>query len=309
MELHSTPDNPAPDGAVAIAIKTRDGVALRGMTGLVPEARGTVVVVGGRGDFIERYFETMRDLMALGYSVAAFDLRGQGGSERPLANRYRNHVRRFSEYDEDLRAFMHQVVLPECPGPYLVIGHSTGGSVVIRALLRRNWFARAVVIAPLLGLNYGKWPLPIVHVLVFLANWTGFGWLFLPGQRQTPLGRNDFEGNPLSADHGRWGRNAGILEKTPELGTGAPTFAWLRAAMKSTRAMKRMGPKTRLQTPLLVVAAGLDRVVDNEQIRRFARRVPGVSLVTIAESQHEVLNEGDAIRQQFFAAFRTFVDG
>jgi lysophospholipase len=288
-------------------VKTRDGVTLRAMKGIREESRGTVVVVGGRGDFFERYFETMRDLMAMGYSVAAFDFRGQGGSERPLANPYRNHVRSFADYDEDLRAFMSQVVLPTCPAPYLVVGHSTGGSIVMRALVRRNWFARAVVTSPLIGLRYGGWPLPVVHILVFLAHWTGLGFLFLPGQRRTPLGRDDFAANPLTSDLQRWNRDSGTLEEAPKLGSGAPTFSWLRAAMKSTRYLKRMRAKSHLQSPLLIVAAGLDRVVDNEAIHRFASRVPGVSLVWIRESRHEILTETDGIRSQFLAAFRAFV--
>lgn len=306
MEIHPTPGNPAPEGAVAVDVQTRDGVGLRGLTAVLDDSRGTVVVVGGRGDFMERYFETMRDLMAMGYSVASFDFRGQGGSQRQLANPYRNHVRKFSEYNEDLRAFMSQVVLPTCPGPYLVIGHSTGGSIVLRALIERNWFSGAAVTAPLIGLRYGGWPLPVVHILVFLATHLGLGWMFLPGQRQTPLGRTDFPDNPLTSDRRRWGRDSGTLETAPQLGSGAPTFSWLRAAMKSTRWLKSWGPRTQLQCPVLIVAAGLDQVVDNEATRRFAKRVPGVSLVWIRESQHEILTESDAIRAQFLAAFRAY---
>ncbi len=308
MEIHPTPGNPAPEGAVAVAVQTRDGIQLRGMTAIQDDSLGTVVVIGGRGDFMERYFETMRDLMAMGYSVAAFDFRGQGGSQRQLANPYRNHVRNFAEYDEDLRAFMSQVVLQTCPGPYVAIGHSTGGSIVLRALRSRNWFAGATVIAPLIGLRYSGWPLPVVHVLVFLATHLGLGWWFLPGQRQTPLGRDDFPGNPLTSDRRRWGRDSGTLEAAPQLGSGAPTFSWLRAAMKSTRMLKGWGAKTQLQCPVLIVAAGLDRVVDNEAIRRFAKRVPGVSLVWVREAEHEILTESDAVRSQFLAAFRAFVE-
>lgn len=307
MQLFPTPQNPAPEGAAAFEVKTRDGVTLRAMTAVRRQSRGTVVMIGGRGDYIERYFETMRDLMERGFSVAGVDVRGQGGSERLLGNPYRNHVHSFAEYDEDLRAFMSQIVLPSCPGPYFAIGHSTGGSIIVRALPRHNWFTRAVVTSPLIGLLYASWPLPVVHVLVFLVTHLGLGWMFLPGQRHKPLGREDFPGNPLTSDALRWGRDSGVLEAAPQLGSGAPTFSWLRAAMKSTRMLKRMSRHTRLQSPLLVVEAGLDQVVDNQAIRRFARSVPGVSLVTIAEAQHEILTECDTVRGQFLAAFDAFV--
>ena len=204
---------------------------------------------------------------------------------------------------------MFQVVTPNLPGPYYAIAHSTGGNILIRALAARSWFRKAAVTAPLVGLLYGNWPLPIVHVLVFLSNWSGFGWLFLPGQRKRPMGRDDFPGNPLTSDQWRWERDSGTLEAAPHLGSGAPTFAWLRAAMKSTAKLKRMNARTALYSPLLLVMAGMDRVVDNEAIRRFASRVPSVSLITIAEAQHEILTETDTVRNQFLAAFDSFVEG
>ena len=309
MELHPTPDNPAPHGAVCVPASTRDGVTLRTMFALVERPRGTVVVLGGRGDFIERYFETMRDLMARGYCVASLDVRGQGGSPRLLKNRYRGHCRRFADYSEDVRAFMTGTVLPNCPQPYYALGHSTGGNIMLQVLRERTWFAKAVVVSPLIGIEYGNWPLPVVKILVFLATHLGFGWMFLPGQDRWPLGREDFDGNPLTTDRQRWYRDSGTLEAAPHLGLGAPTFSWLRAAMKATARLRSMGPGDRLRAPVLIVAGGLDRVVDNEAIRSFAERVPGVSLVFIREAMHEILTETDAIRQQFFAAFEAFIEG
>lgn len=307
MELHPTPGNPLPANAVCIAVRTRDNVVLRGMRALVSGSRGTVVILGGRGDFLERYFETMSDLMVRGFSVAALDVRGQGGSRRLLKNRYRGHCRSFADYNEDMRAFMTEAVLPYCPPPYYGLAHSTGGNILLQVLRERRWFDKAVVVAPLIGIVYGPWPLPIVKLLVFLTTRLGLGWLFLPGQGRWPMGRKDFEGNPLSSDRGRWDRDSSILEAAPQLGLGGPTFSWLRAAMKSTAALKRLNPRKSLRTPVLIVAAGLERVVDSEAIRNFAGRVPGVSLVVIPGAMHEILTESDAVRAQFFAAFDSFI--
>lgn len=308
MELVSTPDNPPPLGSVCSRVISRDGKVLRGMHARIPNSKGTVVILGGRGDYIERYFETMHDLIRRGYSVAALDVRGQGGSARLCRNRYRGHVRRFDDLDDDLHAFMTQVVLPDCPPPYFALGHSTGGHIVLRALAERTWFTRAVAVAPLIGILYGRWPLPVVRILVFLLTSLGLGWLFLPGQGRRPLGRADFAGNPLTQDQRRWNRDSSILEVKPDLGTGGPTFSWLRAAMKSTAKFARLGRSTSLNCPVLIVAAGAERVVDNEATRQFARRVPGVSLVFIPGALHEILAEKDVYRDQFFAAFDAFIE-
>ena len=58
MTLASTSDNPAPPGATEENVYTADGVRLRAVR-WAPSgaARGTVSILGGRGEFVEKYFE------------------------------------------------------------------------------------------------------------------------------------------------------------------------------------------------------------------------------------------------------------
>lgn len=307
MELVSTPENPAPQGAECTRVVTNDGYHLRAMSVRVSNAKGTVVILGGRADFIERYFETARDLMGRGFCVASVDLRGQGGSQRLTEKRLRGHVDQYEEYDEDIRAFMTQVVLPDCPPPYYVLAHSTGGNIVLRLIRTRNWFKKCVLVAPLIDLNYGGWPGLVVRFLTSAAMILRLGWVYLPGRRQTPLGRNDFVGNPLTQDQRRWNRDSGVLEAAPTLATGGPTYGWLSATLKSIDTLRGMKSAKGLKCPVLIVAAGLDSIVDNEAIQRFSERVAGVSVITIREALHEILLERDEIRQQLLAAFDVFV--
>lgn len=305
VKLHPTSGNPLPRGAECVELLTRDGVRLRALRALPPgPSRGTVVIVGGRGDFMERYFETMRELLARGLAVAAIDLRGQGGSQRTEPEPYRDRTTSFEPFEEDLRTLIEGLVLPTCPAPYYALGHSTGAHVLLRALTKHNWFARAVLVSPLVEIMYGPWPRPIVNLLVNTMWFTRrHGW-FLPGVHKKPMGRADFAGNLLTSDRRRWERDSATLETSPELGLGGPTFGWLGAARQSISKLARMGKP---QAPVLIVAAGADRVVGNEGIRRLARRVPGIALTFIPDARHEILGERDEIRRQFFAAFDSFV--
>lgn len=305
MQLFPTAENPLPPGARCVQVLTRDRQLLRGMLACPPGAQGTVVVIGGRGDFVERYFETMRELMARGFAVASVDLRGQGGSERLHAEIYRGHLRSFSGFDEDVRAFMEEVVLPGCPAPYYALGHSTGGHVLLRVLRTQTWFRKVVLISPLVDVIYGAWPRPVAAALVVSVNLLGLGWMFLPGVSKRPLGRADFAGNPLTSDRRRWHRDSGTLEAAPELGLGGATFSWLGSARKSLDSVASM--RRRPQSPVLIIAAERDRVVNNAAIRRLARNVPGVALAFIPGAMHEILAERDPIRRQFFAAFDSFI--
>ena len=107
MTLVSIPANPVPEGAITGTVQTSDGRALRFARFPPPPGRkGTVCLFQGRAEFIEKYFEVVRDLQARGFAVATLDWRGQGLSDRALSDRRKGHVKDFSEYDRDLDAFM-----------------------------------------------------------------------------------------------------------------------------------------------------------------------------------------------------------
>src|ERR1700741_1230698 len=119
MTLISIPANPVPEDVVSGMLKTRDGVSVRFARWAPPPGRkGTVCLFPGRAEFIEKYFETVRDLRARGFGVARLDWRGQGFSTRVLGRSRKGYVRSFAEYGIDLDAFVNEVVLPDCPPPY-----------------------------------------------------------------------------------------------------------------------------------------------------------------------------------------------
>ena len=199
-----------------------------------------MVVLQGRAEYIEKYFETVRDLRARGFAVATFDWRGQGLSDRALADRHKGYVRNFSEYATDLEAIMEQVVLPDCPPPIFALGHSMGGAIAIRACHDGSrWFERVVLSAPMIALPPGR-----AH-----AHGRAAGALHAPDRARpaamcrpdTPSrhGSEDFIGNVLTSDPVRYARNAAVLEEEPALGLGAPTIAWADAAMRLMKRVRR----------------------------------------------------------------------
>ena len=308
MSLVAIPGNPVPVGLVAVAPTAKDGRRLRGAYAHVREPKGTVVIVCGRGDFIERWFETIGDLMARKFAVAIFDFRAQGGSSRRYSNRYRDGLSSFKEYDDDLASVMKQMVLPDCPPPYYALGHSTGGLVVLRALEHRNWFEKAVLSAPLIGIDPGPWPMPVARFLCRAVPSIGFGRCVLPGHAKRPFTLADYPDNPLTSYRRRFARAISTLDAAPDLGLGGPTYGWLRAAFAAMDQINRIKGPGHFRAPALIVAAGRDRVVSTEAARRFARRT-GLSFVVIPESRHEILCETDEIRAQFLAAFDSFIAG
>lgn len=308
MQLFPTTGNELPEGLVAGSVKTPDGVRLRyAVAPGLPGGRGTVCILPGRADFIERYFETIRDLQARGYAVAMLDWRGQGGSDRLRADPYRDRIGSFRDYDLDLATFMTEVVLPDWQPPYTALAHSTGASVVLRAIRTRNWFERVVLSAPLIDFAPFGLPRPVARVVARFMVLIGLSRLYLPGRPHRPMRADDFPGNPVSSAKWRYLRDCRTLEAAPHLGLGGPTFGWLNAALGATGEFARWSSKTTLCAPVLIVAAGDDRLVCSEASRQFARRIPGVAAVIIPGSLHEPLMERDEIREQFWAAFDAFL--
>lgn len=310
-QLFATPANPIPENAHAGMLATPDGRRLRyaRFTAPAEAPKGTVIVLPGRNECIEKYFETVGDLAARGFGSAVIDLRGQGGSERLLRGPARGHVESFRDYADDLEPFMRQVVLPDCRAPFYLLAHSTGALVALMAAPSLvNRVSRMVLAAPLLEPTGLSLPTPAARRLATLFHALGMGALAVPGRRQ-PEEVAPFEGNRLTADPARHARNGEIYRLHPQLAAGPPSWSWLRAAFDAVDEARDPAFMAALRIPTLFVAAGGDATVSTPAIERYARQMRVGSLVTIRGARHELLQEADRYREQFLAAFDAFVPG
>jgi len=310
MKFVSIPANPVPENGLAGVVKTPDGVSLRyGRWEPPPGRKGTVVILQGRAEFIEKYFETVRDLRARGFAVATFDWRGQGLSDRAFSDRRKGYVRNFAQYAMDLDTIMEQVVLPDCPPPYFVLGHSMGGAIAIRACHDgRRWFERVVLSAPMLALPPSRFS-GMAAPLARIMRWMGRGSAYIPGGDQMPSGPEDFIGNVLTSDPVRFARNLAILAEEPDLALGPPTIAWADAALRQMRDFSNPAYAAHIRQPMLLVAAGYDQVVWTPAIEDFGMYLLAGRHLILPGSRHEILQEQDQFRAQFWAAFDAFVPG
>ncbi|HEY1361235.1 MAG TPA: alpha/beta hydrolase [Xanthobacteraceae bacterium] len=310
MTLVSIPANPVPDGAISGTLKTRDGIELRFARWPPPPGRrGTVCLFQGRSEFIEKYFETARDLRARGFAVATLDWRGQGMSGRMLRNPRKGYVRSFSQYDIDLETFVNEVVLPDCPPPVFALAHSMGATVLLRAAYAgHHWFDRMVLLAPMIALP-GMRRSSATRTLVRSLRFMGLGGLYVPGGDATVMQQRPFVGNLLTSDPVRYARTVAELEAEPALAIGWPTVAWTDAAFRAMAEIAEPGYAARIRQPLLIIAAGQDRIVSTPAIDEFAVRLRAGSHLIVPGARHELLMEADRFRSQVLAAFDAFVPG
>ena len=310
MDLISIPANPAPEDVVTGMIKARDGVSIRFARWHPPPGRkGTVCLFQGRTEFIEKYFETVRELRARGFAVATMDWRGQGGSERALSDPRKGHVGDFAEYERDVEVLMKEVVLPDCPPPIFAIGHSMGGTVLLRVARQGSrWFDRIVLSAPMIRLS-GRHNVRPAKITVRALRLLGLGSAYVPGGGATAVATGSYVNNVATSDPVRHARTKAVLEAAPELGIGSPTVAWLDAAYRTMGDLANPAYASKVRQPLMLIAAGRDQVVSTAAIEDIAVRLRAGSHLIVAGARHELMMEQDRYRAQFWAAFDAFVPG
>jgi lysophospholipase len=310
MQLVSIPANPVPEGAVTGVLKTADGVGVRFARWAPPPGRkGTVCLFQGRAEFIEKYFETVRDLRSRGFAVATLDWRGQGLSERALNDPRKGHVGDFSEYEADLEVFMKEVVLPDCPPPLFALGHSMGASVMLRVAQQgQRWFDRIVLSTPMIELA-GLRGSGMLKLSARMMRYAGMGGNYVPGGDESIQAIGPYIGNPLTSDPVRYARTKAVIETEPGLGLGSPTIAWADAAYRVISDFTDPTYPSKIRQPLMLIAAGRDDIVSTAAIEDFAIRLRAGSHLIIAGAKHELMMELDRYRVQFWAAFDAFVPG
>jgi lysophospholipase len=310
MELTSTEDNPKPPGAVVSAIAARDKVILRAAHWRCGEnCAGTVAILPGRTEFIEKYFELIRELLNRNFDVAILDWRGQGRSGRLTKNTRKGHVGNFRAYQRDLDALAEQVLAPYCRPPWFALGHSMGGAIALaNARSGHSPFARMILTSPMIDL-YGFRFRRSDEFFAKLFVWLGLGRCFVPGGRPEPKMAADFEGNVLTSDPMRHARSAAVIEAAPDLAIGDPTIGWTNAAFRLMRRFKQPEFSRRLLIPVLIIAAGADRMVDTTATQEFALWLKAGKCIVLPQAKHEILMEADPVRALFWAAFDAFLPG
>lgn len=304
MNFTETDDNPAPIGGRVDTVATEDGMQLRTAhwRATVREPKGTVIILQGRTEFIEKYFETVADLLRRGFAVATLDWRGQGRSQREIVGRC--HVESFDDYDRDLDAFMRQIVLPDCPQPLFLLAHSMGALVGLRAArYGRVRFDRLALTAPMIALSrLSAPPIGLVRTL------TAMGLFF--GRDGRAIGNKALRARYTDAvDEIRPKRIAEVLRVAPDLETGLPTVRWLHSALQAIREVDAPRFAEGIKQPVMLIASGRDRVVSNAAIEQFTGDLRSGAQIIVAGARHEVLMEPDPLRDEFWAAFDAFIPG
>jgi len=282
-------------------LTTPDGARLRWGAWPEPEGRvrGTVLILNGRSEFIEKYRETAGEFVARGFRVFGFDWRGQGLSSRTPVGDETGHYDSFDPLVQDAALIADRVARRAGEGPLVLLGHSMGGHLALRLLAARpDLAAGAILTAPMVTPIAVAYARQAARLLSPLAAALGRGRRYAPGEGAYDLQRLLDPRRLLSSDPVRNRIQAEWFRDHPEYRVSGVTWGWLAAAFRSSAAIMREAPSIRV--PVLMLLAGRERLVDNAASRRVARLLPDCRMIVYPESRHEILMERDDIRSAFW---------
>jgi lysophospholipase len=264
------------------------------------DAKGSILFLTGRGDFVEKYLEALGHWHDRGWTIAGFDWRGQGGSGRILADPLICHLADFEPLVRDLGRFIAKWSAAT-PGPHIIVAHSMGAHLALRVLVRRLAGVHgAVLCSPMIDIRVKQVPGWSLGAAARVAGLFG-----LSERRVWHRDVGDVGGRMTSCPERRADK-AWWKASKPEIACGPPSWGWVRAARKSIARLRRADLST-VRIPVLLLASERDPIVDVDAIRRVAARLPEAELITFPGSGHELLREADERRLTVLARIDGFL--
>lgn len=290
-----------------------DGFSVRRLEWPDPDgdARGSLLFMPGRGDAYEKYLETFEHWRQQGWRVSSADWRGQAGSGRLGNDAVAGHVDDFALWIDDFAALWRDWATGRA-GPLVLVGHSMGGHLALRAVAERclDPMPDALVLsAPMLDVLPELVPLSIRQALAramcVIGDPRRLAWKWSERPGEVPAFRQGL----LTHDDERYADELHWRRARPELAMGPGSWGWVKASLASIRRLEGRGVLESVDLPVHVVATTVDRLVGVRAIRRAVARLPRVDAHWFGdEAAHEILREVDAVRDRALEGIDRFLE-
>jgi alpha-beta hydrolase superfamily lysophospholipase len=250
--------------------RTFDGLQLFGQS-WQPEdrPRAAVCLVHGMGEHSGRYTHVATQITQAGYSLIAFDLRGNGQSEGP-----RGHTPSYEALMKDISSLL-EVANKQFPQlPSFLYGHSLGGNLVLNYVLRCQSHLKGVIATdPWLRLAFEPPRFKIILAQITNYIWPSFSQkngLDTKVLSRDPEVVHAYENDPLVHDH---------ISSRMFIGIYQSGYWALEHASE-------------FSLPLLLMHGGDDKIISIESSREFTGKIKENCTLKIWDGlYHEIHNE------------------
>ena len=257
------------DGSVVAA----DGTKLEYRTWPRLGAPITFAVIHGLGDHSGRYSRFADGMAKLGFATFAVDLRGHGKSPGP-----RGHVDRWSQWTDDVSAFVKHVEARAGGSEVIPVGHSFGGAALLSTILA------------------GKLPLSkrfVVSSPALLLKVAVPAWKLRLGAATSKLVPKLTMSNEV---------DPGTISRVPEVVEAYRTDPLVHAKISSrmfsewrAAAADILARAGEIKIPFLILAGTADALIDSDGSRALHQKAPSNGELHMLEGRyHEPFNDRDS---------------
>ena len=280
-------------------IKTRDGITLRACTAAAQAPRGTLFVLTGRTEYVEKYDQVRDFCLRQNMNVVVFDWRGQGLSDRVAQDVRLGHVHDFQDYQTDLDAVLDLAAAQGFSGPNYMLAHSMGGCIGLRRLMTTNDFAGAIFSAPMWGITYNRFLAPIARQVATVGCALGLSYNYAPGTgRQAYVLETDFSDNKLTDHRPSWDLLIQQVTDTPDLIIGGPSWHWLKQAEDEMYSLAQCASPN---VASVVILGDCEEIVSPDRIKSRVACWDSGSLITVPNGKHETLMNAPSVSDDIMA--------
>ncbi|WP_077622293.1 alpha/beta hydrolase [Sediminibacillus massiliensis] len=244
-------------------------------------SKGTIILLHGYLDHVGHLRHIIRFLTERSYTVVTYDLKGHGLSSGEQAS-----IKQFAEYVSTLESLMKKVKR-ELPGPYYVIGHSTGGAIAMNYILKHplHCFEKVILAAPV--------------VQSYLWHLSVAGFYMMKALPFVDALQRKFRENSSSAQYA-------VFRQEDPLQSKEIPLDWLGALIAWNKNIADFPP---VQTSTCLIQGTKDRTVDwKYNIGFISEKLPHLKLNYIEKGGHALFNESKQMRDLVFSYIDDFLN-
>lgn len=255
---------------------------------------GTVIVLQGAGDSLERYVDIFGGLSNRGYYVASFDWFGQGQSATCESSKNKADKYDLKKYTNDFDRFLHDVVYPDCPPPYHLLCYDMGCVMGLNGMdFINNQIDRILCVSPLLS------PLDVSMD----SFWHKIKY------RLCSLGLKRIEFSQGANNVTQQFDQSGKSIEIQSIKKSFFNRRWLSQYCKAIKTLEQRLQNNDLRVPTLFLLANHDKLSSENTAQQMCNNVRLVDYIKISGVDHDILHSSDKHLNQFWAVLDAFIPG
>ncbi len=275
------------------------------------ESKGTMIILPGFREPVEKYFETIRDMLDRGYDIWTIDWLGQGGSDRFLEdNGDRTHSESFDKTVKYFDKFIKEVVKPKEGDNLILNAHSMGAHLGLRYIQEfgKDLVKSAIISAPMFMVKTEKYPRAAAKILATFGYKTGGAEKYVPGAKD--YNDKDFDLVDSSVQItgiNRYKSQMAIFKARPDLRASGPTYGWLYNAFKSMDILNDKKYLEEIEIPILMATPLNDDKVELEEQEKASKIMKNCKMIKFEDAGHEIWMESDKFRNKWLEEVDSFL--